>query len=74
MENQINTIFVDLGDTFRVIRADEAYMTAAKTRIAQLLGVTTDPVAFYRDVIEPLGADLLLRGTGEGIVDSVACL
>ena len=27
-------------------------MTAAKTRIAQLLGVTTDPVAFYRDVIE----------------------
>ena len=52
MENQINTIFVDLGDTLRVIRADEAYMTAAKTRIAQLLGVTTDPVAFYRDVIE----------------------
>ena len=53
MDHQINTIFVDLGDTFRVIRKDEAYMTAAKTRIAQLLGVTTDPVAFYRDVIEP---------------------
>ena len=53
MEHQINTIFVDLGDTFRVIRADEAYMNAAKARIAQLLGVTTDPVAFYRDVIEP---------------------
>ena len=53
MDRQIDTIFVDLGDTFRVIRKDEAYMTAAKTRIAELLGVETDPVAFYRDVIEP---------------------
>ena len=53
MEKQIDTIFVDLGDTFRVIRKDEAYMTAAKTRIAQLLGVETDPVQFYHDVIEP---------------------
>lgn len=53
MNRQIDTIFVDLGDTFRVIRKDEAYMTAAKTRIAELLGVETDPVAFYRDVIEP---------------------
>lgn len=53
MEKQIDTIFVDLGDTFRVIRKDEAYMTAAKTRIAQLLGVDTDPVQFYHDVIEP---------------------
>lgn len=53
MEKQIDTIFVDLGDTFRVIRKDEAYMTAAKTRIAQLLGVKTDPVQFYHDVIEP---------------------
>ena len=53
MEKQIDTIFVDLGDTFRVIRKDEAYMTAAKTRIARLLGVETDPVQFYHDVIEP---------------------
>ena len=53
MERKIDTIFVDLGDPFRVIRKDEAYMTAAKTRIAELLGVETDPVAFYRDVIEP---------------------
>lgn len=53
MEKQIDTIFVDLGDTFRVIHRDEAYMTAAKTRIGQLLGVETDPVQFYHDVIEP---------------------
>ena len=53
MEKSINTIFVDLGDTFRVIRKDEAYMLEAKTRIRDLLGADADPVDFYRDVIEP---------------------
>ena len=53
MDRQIDTIFVDLGDTFRVIRKDEAYQVEAKKRIADLLGVEGDPVAFYRDVIEP---------------------
>lgn len=48
----INTIFVDLGDTFRVIRHDDAYSHAAKKRICELLGVDTDPEEFYRDVIE----------------------
>ena len=49
----INTIFIDLGDTFRVIRKDEAYAHAAKARIANLLGVGTDPDQFYKEVIEP---------------------
>ncbi len=53
MNKQIDTIFIDLGDTFRVIRKDEAYILAAKTRITQLLGVSADPTEFYRDVIEP---------------------
>ena len=48
----IDTIFVDLGDTFRVIRKDEAYSHAAKQRICDLLGVEADPEAYYRDVIE----------------------
>lgn len=48
----INTIFVDLGDTFRVIRHDDAYSHAAKKRICELLGVDADPEEFYRDVIE----------------------
>lgn len=48
----INTIFVDLGDTFRVIRHDDAYSHAAKKRICELLGVDTDPEEYYRDVIE----------------------
>ena len=38
MEKQIDTIFVDLGDTFRVIRKDEAYQRAAKETITRLLG------------------------------------
>lgn len=53
MAEQINTIFIDLGDTFRIIRKDEAYTNAAKRRIAELLGVTGDPVQFYKEVIEP---------------------
>ena len=53
MEQQIDTIFVDLGDTFRVIRKDEAYQSEAKAVIARLLGVDGDPAAFYREVIEP---------------------
>ena len=53
MEQQIDTIFVDLGDTFRVIRKDEAYQNEAKAVIARLLGVDGDPAAFYREVIEP---------------------
>ena len=53
MEKQINTIFVDLGDTFRVIRKDEAYQRAAKETITRLLGTKEDPIAFYKNVIEP---------------------
>lgn len=53
MEKQIDTIFVDLGDTFRVIRKDEAYIYNAKADIARLLGAEGDPIAFYDEVIEP---------------------
>lgn len=53
MKNNIDTIFMDLGDTFRVIRKDPAYETAAKARIMELLGTQGDPAEFYHDVIEP---------------------
>lgn len=53
MEQNIKAIFIDLGDTFRIIRKDEAYSNAAKTRIARLLGVMSDPVRFFDEVIEP---------------------
>jgi len=53
MEQKIRAIFTDLGDTFRIIRKDEVYSNRAKARIAELLGVTGDPVAFFSEVIEP---------------------
>jgi len=53
MEQKINTIFMDLGDTFRIIRKDPAYSYAAKKRIAELLLVTEDPEEFFARVIEP---------------------
>lgn len=49
----IDTIFVDLGDTLRIIRKDAAYSHAAKAEICRLLGTDADPEDFYRDVIEP---------------------
>ena len=49
----IDTVFVDLGDTFRVIRKDEAYSHAARKRICELLGVDADPETYYHEVIEP---------------------
>ena len=49
----IDTLFIDLGDTLRVIRKDEAYSLAANKRIVELLGVDADPAAYYREVIEP---------------------
>ena len=53
MEKNINTIFVDLGDTLRVIRKDREYERAAKAVITACLGVDTDPEEFYQNVIEP---------------------
>ena len=53
MEQNINTIFVDLGDTFRVIRKDPAYELEAKTVITKCLGTDEDPTEFYHRVIEP---------------------
>ena len=53
MEKRIDTIFIDLGDTFRVIRKDDAYQREAKGVITRCLGVETDPEEFYREVIEP---------------------
>ena len=53
MEQNINTIFVDLGDTFRVIRKDPAYELEAKACITQCLGTDEDPIEFYKNVIEP---------------------
>ena len=49
----IDTLFIDLGDTFRVIRKDEAYQKEAMAVIANCLGVDGDSEEFYHSVIEP---------------------
>ncbi|MEG1594146.1 MAG: hypothetical protein RR350_07010, partial [Oscillibacter sp.] len=54
MNRDIRYIFIDLGNTFRIIQEDSAYLTAAKTKIAALCGVTVaDPCAWFDRVIEP---------------------
>ena len=53
MDQKINTIFVDLGDTLRVIRKDPAYQREAMKVIADCLGTRMDPEEFYHQVIEP---------------------
>ncbi len=53
MNTDIRYIFFDLGGTFRIIREDSAYLTAAKTNIARLCGVTCeDPCAWFDAVID----------------------
>lgn len=53
MNTDIRYIFLDLGGTFRVIDEDPAYLTAAKTKIAQLCGVeTADPCKWFDEVID----------------------
>lgn len=49
----IDTIFIDLGDTLRVIRKNEAYSRAARQTIVDLLGADRDADGFYESVIEP---------------------
>ncbi|MGM9669825.1 MAG: HAD family hydrolase [Faecousia sp.] len=49
----IDTIFIDLGDTFRVIRKDPEYARRARQDICDLLGADVDPDEFYTTVIEP---------------------
>lgn len=43
----IDAIFLDLGDTLRIMVKDEAHMRHAREEIVRLLGTTEDPDAFY---------------------------
>lgn len=53
MARDIDTIFIDLGDTFRVIRKDPAYQREARSVITRCLGVDADPDEFYEQIVEP---------------------
>ncbi len=47
MMPDIGAIFVDLGDTLRIMLKDEAHMRRARQEIVRLLGSDEDPDAFY---------------------------
>jgi putative hydrolase of the HAD superfamily len=52
MNRNINAIFLDLGNTLRVLVKDEAYQAAARQKITELLGTDEDPVLFVEKLNE----------------------
>ncbi len=52
MNTQIDAIFLDLGNTLRILTKDEAHQAAARRRITELVGTDEDPAEFCRKVDE----------------------
>lgn len=46
MTANINAVFLDIGNTLRILLEDEAHQTKAKKEIVRLLGTDADPIAF----------------------------
>lgn len=46
MPADIEAIFIDLGNTLRILLKDEAHMARARQEIVRLVGANEDPVAF----------------------------
>jgi putative hydrolase of the HAD superfamily len=46
--HDIEAIFLDLGNTLRLLVEDDDYMAMARQRIAELVGTDEDPVAFHQ--------------------------
>jgi len=46
MTHEIEAIFLDLGNTLRILIKDEEHMSKARREITRLLGTDEDPVAF----------------------------
>ncbi len=47
MNPEIDAVFLDLGDTLRMMVKDEEHMRRARVEIVRLLGSSEDPDAFY---------------------------
>ncbi len=52
VDNKINAIFLDLGNTLRMLVKDEAYQAAARQKITALLGTDEDPKRFVERLNE----------------------
>ncbi len=46
MKQEIEAIFLDIGNTLRILTDDEAHQSKARQRITELLGTTEDPSSF----------------------------
>ncbi len=46
MNTEIQAIFIDLGNTLRILIKDEEHMACARRRIAELVGTNEDPETF----------------------------
>ena len=46
MEQNIETIFLDLGNTLRILLKDQDHMAKARQKIVELVGTQEDPVTF----------------------------
>ena len=53
MNTDIRAVYLDLGDTFRIIRKEQDYIFDAKQKIAEMCGSQEDPEKFYNEVISP---------------------
>jgi putative hydrolase of the HAD superfamily len=52
MTADIKAIFIDLGNTLRVLLKDEAHMALARQEIVRLVGTNEDPIAFCQKLDE----------------------
>jgi putative hydrolase of the HAD superfamily len=52
MKPEIEAVFIDLGNTLRVLIKDEQHMARARQEIVRLLGTNEDPLAFYNKLNE----------------------
>lgn len=52
MHPDIQAIFLDVGDTLRILHLDEAYQSLARKKIVELVGTTRDPDDFCKELNE----------------------
>ena len=50
MKDHIEAVFIDLGNTLRILIKDEAHMARAQQEITRLLGTNADPVLFCEEL------------------------
>lgn len=52
LDREIHAVFLDLGNTLRILVKDEQHMARARARITQLAGTSEDPLCFVEKLNE----------------------